>query len=177
MASSYAIAIPHHRSIASVVVLLSLLPARSSSFAPVRQSPSTTRTATTSTTNRECRRSRGSTSPIHATKFSWSGKKDDEWSKIAAAPDITDVIVDDVWSDVGTSGGGRRSITTMTGREVDANDDDDENHISTTTTTTADDDDSSTRLILVGGTALILIAAITLAITMGNDMGIDMDLA
>jgi hypothetical protein len=37
--------------------------------------------------------------------------------------------------------------------------------------------DSSTKLILIGVTASILVAATALGISMGNDMGIDIDLA
>ncbi|KAL3785334.1 hypothetical protein ACHAW5_006893 [Stephanodiscus triporus] len=41
---------------------------------------------------------------------------------------------------------------------------------------TVDDSSESTKSILIGGTAIILIAAGALAVAMGNDMGIDLDL-
>ncbi|KAL3810660.1 hypothetical protein ACHAXA_001049 [Cyclostephanos tholiformis] len=61
-------------------------------------------------------------------------------------------------------GSDRRRISEGGGRRRRRGDDND------------DDDDTSTRSILVGGTAIILIAAGTLAVSMGNEMGIDLDL-
>ena len=79
---------------------------------------------------------------------------------------ILDSVVDDIWTDDDKTNSEQQQLNSL--QKIDAN----APQIINTDSSSLD----STKWILISGTILILAAAGALAVTMGNDLGLDLEL-